>query len=123
MNKEPETYEELIRKKRCVDLTQHYNLTKDDLDLIYNFLEKNPDGMILGSTNVLSFMVKNQIVYSIVSRCINSSIDGLTLSKNYLRLKPHYTPSSGGHSSGGSSSNNNNNNNNNNNKNERSNNR
>lgn len=34
----PETYEELIRKKRCVELTKHYNITKEDLETIYNFL-------------------------------------------------------------------------------------
>ena len=33
----PETYEELIRKKRCVELTKHYNITKEDLETIYNF--------------------------------------------------------------------------------------
>ena len=29
MNKEPETYEELIRKKRCIDLTKYYQLTAE----------------------------------------------------------------------------------------------
>ena len=36
MNKEPETYEELIRYKRCVDLTSHYNLSQKEFDKIYN---------------------------------------------------------------------------------------
>ena len=36
----PETYEELIRKKRCVELTKHYNITKEDLETIYNFLRE-----------------------------------------------------------------------------------
>ena len=26
MNKEPETYEELIRQKRCIDFIKYYNL-------------------------------------------------------------------------------------------------
>ena len=34
MNKEPETYEELIRKKRCIDLTKFYELSENDLDQI-----------------------------------------------------------------------------------------
>ena len=42
MNKEPETYEELIRKKRCIDLTKYYELSEDDLEQIYHFLETNP---------------------------------------------------------------------------------
>ena len=38
MNKEPETYEELIRQKRCIDLTKYYELSMDDLNKIYTFL-------------------------------------------------------------------------------------
>ena len=40
MNKEPETYEELIRQKRCIDLTKYYDLIKEQLEEIYDFLEK-----------------------------------------------------------------------------------
>ena len=29
MNKEPETYEELIRYKRCIDLLHSYELTQE----------------------------------------------------------------------------------------------
>ena len=46
MNKEPETYEELIRKKRCIDLTKYYELSKSDLEKIYDFLESNQDGEV-----------------------------------------------------------------------------
>ena len=49
MNKEPETYEELIRYKRCVDLTSHYELSQEELDKIYTFLEKYPDAHIAGN--------------------------------------------------------------------------
>ena len=34
MNKEPETYEELIRKKRCVYLTRYYDLSMEELEQI-----------------------------------------------------------------------------------------
>ena len=34
MKKEPETYEELIRQKRCVDLTKYYSLTEEQLEEI-----------------------------------------------------------------------------------------
>ena len=40
MNKEPETYEELIRQKRCIDLSKYYELTKEQLEEIYNFLRE-----------------------------------------------------------------------------------
>ena len=49
MNKEPETYEELIRYKRCVDLTKYYELSKDELDKIYNYLATYPKAVIIGN--------------------------------------------------------------------------
>lgn len=42
MKQEPETYEELIRTKRCIDLTKYYELSKEELDEIYIFLTENP---------------------------------------------------------------------------------
>ena len=41
MDREPETYEELIRYKRCVDLTRYYDLSKEELNKIYNHLFKD----------------------------------------------------------------------------------
>ena len=37
MNKEPETYDELMRMKRCVDLTKYYKLSKEEVEKIYEF--------------------------------------------------------------------------------------
>ena len=42
MKQEPETYEELIRTKRCIDLTKYYELSKEELDEIYIFLTEIP---------------------------------------------------------------------------------
>ena len=39
MNFEPQTYEELIRMKRCVELTKYYEVTEEELWEIYHFLE------------------------------------------------------------------------------------
>ena len=113
MNKEPETYEELIRYKRCVDLTSHYELTQEELNKIYNFLSTYPLAIIIGNDNSLVLSVRDMphIPAEIINaRCIDSSIDGLKLTNDMLSLIPHYVPSSGGSYSGGSSSNNNNNN-------------
>ena len=59
MNKEPETYEELIRQKRCIDLTKYYELSMDDLNKIYTFLEENKDGQVRGGLTGLSLVKKN----------------------------------------------------------------
>ena len=59
----PETYEELIRKKRCVELTKHYNITKEDLETIYNFLRDNPDGDIRCSGNSIILIFKDKISF------------------------------------------------------------
>ena len=114
MNKSPETYEELIRQKRCVELTKYYDLTAGEVDKIYNFLEANPKGIVKGGADNLSLMIGNNVIETIMATCTTSTIDGLSLGNSVFTIIPHYTPSSGGSSSGGSSSNNNNNNNNNN---------
>ena len=61
MNKEPETYEELIRMKRCVELTKYYNVTKEELEQIYNFLAANPNGQVDGKKMNLSLIVAKSI--------------------------------------------------------------
>lgn len=116
MNKEPETYEELIRQKRCVDLTNYYELTNSELEQIYNFLENNPSGKVIGGMDNISLKVDEKITLVIPSKCKTTQIDGLTMDNIAFTIIPHYTPSSSYSSSGGSSSNNNNNNNNNNNR-------
>ena len=40
MNKEPDTYEELIRKKRCIDLAKYYSLTDDNLEKVRGFVTR-----------------------------------------------------------------------------------
>ena len=117
MNKEPETYEELIRKKRCIDLTKYYELSQADLEQIYNFLESNPNGQVRAGKDNISLVIDNNLANAtiITSKCISSAIDGIVLSNTLFNIIPHYTPSSSGGYSGGSSSNNNKNNNNNNN--------
>ena len=117
MNFEPQTYEELIRMKRCVELTKYYEVTEEELWEIYHFLEQEPEAFIKGGRQNLSLIIgqntaKTQKV--IMANCTDSSIDGILLSRTEFKVFPHYTPSSGSGSSGGSSSNNNNNNNNNN---------
>lgn len=123
MIRDPETYEELIRYKRCVDLTKYYELTESQIEKIYDFLESDKEGKIKSTGDYITLYPStlnftNEDV--IIARCINSSIDGILMTNTMLEIIPHYTPSSGGSSySGGSSSNNSNNNNNNNNNNNR----
>ena len=123
MNKEPETYDELIRQKRCIDFIKYYYVTKDDLEKIYQFLEKYPKGIVSANLNMITLKSGTKIIETIPSSLKTLSIDGINMSNSFFRIIPHvvYTSSSsnGWHSSGGSSysggsSNNNNNNNNNN---------
>ena len=118
MNKEPETYDELIRKKRCIDLTKYYELSQSDLDQIYTFLENNPGGQVRAGTQNISLVVDNDTANAVViaSKRISEDIDGIVMSNTTFNIIIHYTPSSSSSYSGGTSSNNNNNNNNNNNR-------
>ena len=115
--KEPETYNELVRVKQCMDLASHYSVSEDTIDEIYNFMSLNPANYLTATASVISLIsATGNIFKSIPTYLKDSSIDGLKLTNSGFTLYPHYTPSSGSYS-GGSSSNNNNNNNNNNNKN------
>lgn len=118
MNKEPETYEELIRKKRCIDLTKYYELSQQDLEKIYDFLEKNSNGEVRCGEQNISLIIGNNLsdATTIITKLVSSNIDGLVMSNTKFNIIPHYTPSSNDRYGGGSSSNNNNNNNNNNNR-------
>ena len=106
MNKEAETYEELIRKKRCIDLTKYYDLSIEELDEIYEFLKNNKDAKITGGRDNISLSNGKDIVKVIATKLFTSTIDGLILTNMLLKIIPHYTPSSSGSSWGGSSSNN-----------------
>ena len=115
MNKEPETYEELIRKKRCIDLVKYYELGEEDLDAIYQFLGMYPDGVVKCGENILLLKKGEVQPFKIIdTKKISSVIDGIVMGNTYFNIINHYEPSSYSGYSGGSSSNNNNNNNNNN---------
>ncbi len=118
MNKEPVTYAELIRKKRCIELTNYYDLTEEDLDKIYTFLEENKKGIVRCGDQNIALVVNNDIKNAtfIIASKISSSVDGIVMSNDAFKIIPHYEPSPYDGHSGGSSSNNNNNNNNNNNR-------
>ena len=57
MNFEPQTYEELIRMKRCVELTKYYEVTEEELWEIYHFLEQEPEAFIKGGRQNLSLII------------------------------------------------------------------
>ena len=89
MNFEPQTYEELIRMKRCVELTKYYEVTEEELWEIYHFLEQEPEAFIKGGRQNLSLIIgqntaKTQKV--IMANCTDSSIDGILLSRTEFKV-------------------------------------
>ena len=106
----PKTYNEVIRKKRCYDLTKYYIISDEILVEIYNFLSSGNDCRISATRNLIALYRGKNMEKSIPVTPKLSSFDGINLSNSDFIIIPHYTSSSGG--SGGSSSNNNNNNNN-----------
>lgn len=70
MNFEPQTYEELIRMKRCVELTKYYEVTEEELWEIYHFLEQEPEAFIKGgrqNTSVNGFMIDTVMSQDVVA--------------------------------------------------------
>lgn len=117
MDKEPTTYEELIRKKRCIDLTKYYELTMEELEEIYCFLENNPNaGKVKANKQNIVLINGDDLVHAkvLMANCISDDIDGIIMDNTIFKIIPHYTITSDSNGTGGSSSNNNNNNNNNN---------
>ena len=113
MNKEPETYEELIRYKNCVELSSCYELTKTELNKIHNHLATHKDALIEGNKNglVLKINSNEEFVPEIINASCKSTVDGVIVTNKSITIIPHYNQSSSGsrYSSSGRSSNNNNN--------------
>ena len=90
MNFEPQTYEELIRMKRCVELTKYYELTEEELEEIYRFLEQNPEASVKGGRQNLA-LIRGQDTRNaqvIIANCIlvlNGSLRSFDIS--YLLTK------------------------------------
>ena len=94
MNFEPQTYEELIRMKRCVELTKYYEVTEEELWEIYHFLEQEPEAFIKGGRQNLSLIIGQNTATTqkvIMANCTDSSIDGILLSRTEFKVFPHYT--------------------------------
>ena len=117
LNRNPETYNEIVHLKKMLDLAKYYALSAEVMDEVSDFILANPkNSVVCDSSNMV--LKSNGAEYKTFAVAKTSSaIDGLTLTAKSLVIVPHYTPSSGGGYSGGSSSNNNNNNKNNNNNN------
>ena len=123
INKNPKTYNEIIRMKKCYELTKYYtNVTENMFNEIYDFLGLSPMNTVIANQNVLSLVDEHsKIVKTYNMAPKNLSFDNIKVSNSGITVVPHYEPHS--YSSYSSSSSNNNNNNNNNNKNNNNNNR
>lgn len=115
IDKQPKTYNEIIRLKKCYTLANYYsNITENMFNEIYDFLGESPDNSIVANQTILSFVDGNGKViktFSIIPK--DTSFDRINIDDRGVSVTPHYDSSSSSWS--GSSGNNNNNNNNNNN--------
>ena len=118
---EPKTYQGIINKKRCIEITKHYDISQNTFDLIVDFVTNNPQGKVECGKSYITLVDGNEVVKYINAPLIDPSvIEGIIWTNAKFTIIPHINVSSsgggGGWSSGGGSSNNNNNNNNNNNR-------
>lgn len=113
--KQPNTYNEIIRLKKCYTLANYYsNITENMFYEIYDFLGEAPDNSIVANQTVLLFVDgKGNVIktFSIIPK--NNSFDRININEKGISITNHYDSDSPSWS--GSSGNNNNNNNNNNN--------
>ena len=73
MNREQETYEDIIRYKKCVDLSSFYELTKEELEEIYNHLETHKDAIIEG--NKVGLVLKIESDEEFTPKIINNNLN------------------------------------------------
>ncbi|MFQ7204213.1 hypothetical protein [Waltera sp.] len=86
---EPQTYEELIRMKRCVELTKYYEVTEEELWEIYHFLEQEPEAFIKGATEPVPHHRAEYCKQKVImANCTDSSIDGILLSRTECKVFP-----------------------------------
>src|SRR5574344_2330361 len=117
IDKNPKTYNELIRLKKCYTLANYYsNISEDMFEEIYIFLGGSQKNAIVANKKVLSLVdEKSKVVKTFPLIPRNSSFDNIKINKEGIVITPHYYSSSSNYSSSSSSNTNNNNNNNNNN--------
>ena len=92
MNKEPETYEELVRYKKCVDLVSYYELSQKELDKIYNYLATHSKAIILGNESSLTLKddSNSELPPEIINaKCKSFNIDGVKLTNDSFTIIPH----------------------------------
>ena len=117
------SYNEIIRKKKVMDLASYFYLSDDLINELYTFLLTFPAAAILCGRANMTLFNGNENVKTITVQPKNYTFDAIRVTNTLFSVTPHYTPttrayggggSSGGSSwsSGGGSSNNNNNNNN-----------
>ena len=102
--KEPETYDELVRYKKCVDLTSYYNLTTDDLNKIYEFLGSNDKANVIAKGNRICLMIGSAVSAVITAACIKSTIAEINITKDLFQVVNKYVRSRSSSSGGGWSS-------------------
>ena len=90
MNREPETYDELIIQKKCIELTKYYSLTMEQLEEIYDFLKNNKNGNIQGKMTYILLNVGTSAKKTISAPCISQNIDGVNVNRKEFRIIPHY---------------------------------
>ena len=107
LNRNPQTYHEIVSVKNVLELAKYYEVSEEFLDEAYDFISASKENTIVADINYIFFKKNNIITKQFTANLKTSSIDGLTITSTLLTVIPHYTPSSGSYS-GGSSSNNNN---------------
>lgn len=117
IDKNPKTYNELIRLKKCYTLANYYsNISEDMFEEVYNFLGESPKNAIVANRKVLSLLDEHSKVVKVFPLIpSSSSFDSIKINKKGISVIPYYSSSSSSYSSSSSSNTNNNNNNNNNN--------
>jgi len=92
MNTEYESYNDLIAKKRCYELTKYYDLTEIELKELCDFLKNNSDGKIEGLHNTINLIKDNNIIKSISKELNDISISSIQIDNSTVIINQVFIP-------------------------------
>jgi len=88
LNVQPQTYNELMRVKRCYELTKYFVLSEELLEKIYNFLAEDPKHEILTTMIIINFMDEDTIVTSYSAEPKTQTFSSIKISEKVFNVVP-----------------------------------
>ena len=89
LNRNPETFNEIVHLKRMLSLAQNYQVSNEVLDEISDFVLASPSNTVECNYNTIVLKSGGMVHKTFQAVKTSSSIDGIRLSMASLVIIPH----------------------------------